>query len=150
MFFPMDLSYRGSSNIKWKAGLAFIAFGLFFVAAGVVVPACAQTAIAPGGALRTDKVGLPTAINQPPDANAQLEEREQQVKPQDFAVANAERKRQIAADSAELLKLATDLKAEVDKATKDTLSLAVIRKADEIERLARSVKEKMKLTAGGN
>ena len=42
--------------------------------------------------------------------------------------------------------MATDLKAEVDKTTKDTLSLSVIRKADEIEKLAHSVKEKMKLT----
>jgi len=38
----------------------------------------------------------------------------------------------------------------VDKTTKDTLSLAVIRKADEIERLAHGVKEKMKLTVGAN
>jgi hypothetical protein len=42
------------------------------------------------------------------------------------------------------------LKAEVEKTDKDTLSLNVIRKADEIERLARSVKEKMKLTVGGS
>jgi hypothetical protein len=61
-----------------------------------------------------------------------------------------ERRRQIADDSARLLKLATDLKAEVDKTTKDTLSLGVIRKADEIERLAHDVKEKMKLAQRSN
>jgi hypothetical protein len=61
---------------------------------------------------------------------------------------DAERKKQIAEDSAKLLKLATELKAEVDKTTKDTLSMGVIRKADEIEKLAHSVKEKMKLAAG--
>jgi hypothetical protein len=44
-----------------------------------------------------------------------------------------------------LLKLATDLKAEVDKTTTDTLSLEVIRKADAIERFAHDVKEKKKL-----
>jgi len=71
------------------------------------------------------------------------------VKQLNYAAANAERKKQIAEDSAKLLKLATDLKAEVDKTSKDTLSLNVIRKADEIERLAHSVKEKMKLTVGG-
>jgi hypothetical protein len=37
----------------------------------------------------------------------------------------------------------------VDKTNKDMLSLNVIRKADEIEKLAHSVKEKMKLTVGG-
>ena len=61
-----------------------------------------------------------------------------------------ERKRQIADDSARLLKLASDLKAEVDKTSKDTLSLGVIRKAEEIEKLAHSVKEKMKLAMNGN
>jgi hypothetical protein len=92
---------------------------------------------------------LPEA-NRPPDANAQMEMREQQTKQQDFAAANAERRKQIADDSARLLKMAADLKAEVDKTTKDTLSLSVIRKADDIERLAHSVKEKMKLTMGAN
>ena len=62
--------------------------------------------------------------------------------------APADRKKQIAEDSAKLLKLATDLKTEVDKTTLDTLSLTVIRKADEIEKLAHSIREKMKTTVG--
>jgi hypothetical protein len=69
---------------------------------------------------------------------------------QDFEALNAERKKQIVDESARLLKLATDLKAEVDKTTKDTLSITVVRKADEIEKLAHSVKETMKLNAGPN
>jgi hypothetical protein len=85
-----------------------------------------------------------------PDANTQMQMRDQQTKEQNYAAANAERKKQIADDSTKLLKLATDLKAEIDKTNKDTLSLNVIRKADEIERLAHNVKEKMKLTVGGS
>jgi hypothetical protein len=88
--------------------------------------------------------------NRFPDANQQMEMQEQQTKNQNFAAANAERKKQIADDSAKLLKLATELKTEVDKTTKDTLSLNVIRKADEIEKLAHNVKEKMKLTVGAS
>jgi hypothetical protein len=98
---------------------------------------------------RPTGVLLPEA-NRPPDANAQMEMREQKNKTQNFAAANAERKRQISDDSARLLKLAADLLAEVDKTSKDTLSINVIRKADEIERLAHNVKEKMKLTVGGS
>jgi hypothetical protein len=92
------------------------------------------------------------ALTTPPDKNAQMEMHQQQSgdQQQSFAAANAERKKQISSDSAQLLKLATELKNEVDKTTKDTLSLNVIRKADEIERLAHNVKEKMKLTAGGS
>jgi hypothetical protein len=89
---------------------------------------------------------LSPAANRPPDANDQMAMHEQQSKKGNVEAANVERKRQIGEDSARLLKLATDLKVEVDKTSKDTLSLGVIRKADEIERLAHSVKEKMKLT----
>jgi hypothetical protein len=51
-------------------------------------------------------------------------------------------KKQIYEDGANLLKLASVLKAEVDKTTPDTLSLAVIRRADEIEKLAHKMRTK--------
>jgi hypothetical protein len=102
-----------------------------------------------------DRVDLPTPINQAPDPNAQMQMFDQQTRRQDFAAANAERKKQISNDAARLLKLASDLKSEVDKTDKETLSLHVIRKAGEIEKLAHIVREKMKLTVvpnprGGN
>lgn len=86
--------------------------------------------------------------SRPLDPNQIMGMRDQQNKKANVDAANAERKKQIADDSAKLLKLATDLKAEVDKTSKDTLSLGVIRKAEEIEKLAHSVKEKMKLSMG--
>ena len=52
------------------------------------------------------------------------------------------RQAEIVDDSANLLKLANKLKAEVDKTTQDTLSIAVIRQADEIERLAHKMRTK--------
>ncbi len=67
-----------------------------------------------------------------------------------FDAANAERRKPIAIDSARLLELATELKADVDKTNKDTLSLTVVRKADAIEKLARAVKENMKLALATN
>jgi len=57
---------------------------------------------------------------------------------------NSDRQKRLVADTEKLLALATDLKAQVDKSTKDTLSVDVIKKADEIEKLAHSVKERMK------
>lgn len=59
-------------------------------------------------------------------------------------VAVVDRKKQISDESTELLAMAVALKAEVDKTNKDVLSLNVIRKADQIERLAHNVKQKMK------
>lgn len=64
------------------------------------------------------------------------------------SAATNDRKKQIADESAELLNMALALKAEVDKTTKDTLSLNVIKKADQIEKLAKSVKDKMKQSSG--
>ncbi len=62
--------------------------------------------------------------------------------------ADAGSKNQVAADSALLLQLATDLKTEVDKTNKDTLSLTVIRKAEAIEKLAHKVRDQVKPKAG--
>jgi hypothetical protein len=117
-----------------------------------ILAASAAIILAPavGGGLQSRN---PVPHNSPeiiraPDANEQNDINSQQTEKENFDAANAERKKQIAADSAKLLKLANDLKTEVDKTTKDTLSLNVIRKADEIEKLAHDVKEKMKLTVG--
>jgi hypothetical protein len=57
---------------------------------------------------------------------------------------NLERQKKIVDDTAKLLSLATELKGDVDKSDKNMLSLDVIKKADEIEKLAHSVKERMK------
>jgi hypothetical protein len=47
-------------------------------------------------------------------------------------------------DTDKLLKLSVELKQYVDKSDENVLSLDVIKKAEEIEKLARSVKDKMK------
>ena len=57
---------------------------------------------------------------------------------------NKERQEKLKADTDKLLKLATELKQYVDKSNANTLSLDVIRKAEEIEKLAKSVREKMR------
>jgi hypothetical protein len=49
---------------------------------------------------------------------------------------------QTVADCASLLKMATELKAEVDKTTKEELSMGVVRKAGDIEQLARKIRKK--------
>jgi hypothetical protein len=55
-----------------------------------------------------------------------------------------ERHKRIVADTARLVVLTNELKDYVEKASKDELSLDVVRKAAEIEKLARDVKERMK------
>ena len=54
------------------------------------------------------------------------------------------RQAQIVADTNKLFELAQELQAEVAKSSKNTLSLAVVKKAAEVEKLAKSLKERMK------
>ncbi len=58
--------------------------------------------------------------------------------------ANQERQAALKSDTDKLVKLAGELKDYVDKSNENTLSLDVLKKAEEIEKLAHSVKEKMK------
>jgi hypothetical protein len=77
----------------------------------------------------------------PDDPTGPIDEHRAQ---QQAKLQNNDRQKRLVADTEKLLVLATDLKAQVDKSTKDTLSVDVIKKADEIEKLAHSVKERMK------
>jgi hypothetical protein len=57
---------------------------------------------------------------------------------------NLERQRALKQDTEKLLELATELKQYVDKTNENVLSLEVIKKAEEIEKLAKNVKSRMK------
>jgi hypothetical protein len=74
----------------------------------------------------------------PPD------EQETRLAKEQAKAANQQRQQHLKQDTDKLLKLATELKTEVDKSNANILSVEVIKKADEIEKLAHSVKEKMK------
>jgi HAMP domain-containing protein len=52
--------------------------------------------------------------------------------------------RRMEKDTADLLRLVRELKAEVNKAGSNTLSVAAVQKADEIQRLVKSLKEQMR------
>ena len=56
---------------------------------------------------------------------------------------NDARHKRLAEDADRLLALSTELKADVDKTPKDELSLEVVRKAAEIEKLAHDVRQRM-------
>jgi hypothetical protein len=53
---------------------------------------------------------------------------------------------QINADTQKLVKLSEELKAEVAKSNKDTLSLTVIKKAEEVEKMAKTLKDELNKT----
>jgi ribosomal protein L9 len=63
---------------------------------------------------------------------------------QQIAYAVAERHAQLQRDTEKLMALTAELKQHVDKAGRNFLSMEVIKKAQEIQKLAKSVQDKMK------
>jgi hypothetical protein len=57
---------------------------------------------------------------------------------------NSDRQRRLVEDTDRLLSLAADLKQQMGVTGKDAMSADMVKKAEEIEKLAKSVKERMK------
>jgi ribosomal protein S15P/S13E len=131
---------------RWLAIWAGL-LALALLIAPRVFSQASQTPYIPKPVPRTTGVLLPEA-NRTPDANDVMQMREQKVSKAKFEAANKERKRQMDEDSALLLKLAKELKLELEETPKDELSQSMLHKAEDIERLARNVQQKMKLTVG--
>ena len=154
MQFRMNQNHPCAPSGAQTTGRATVRHWGRILACCVVIPAFAAV-VGTGQLLNDGGKHNPSVMpdNQPnvlPDVNQQMLMHEQQAKKRNFEAVNAERRKVIVDESALLLKLATDLKAEVDKTNKDTLSLTVIRRADLVEKLAHDMKEKMKLTVGPN
>ena len=97
----------------------------------IIAPSRAQDSTARG----TERGQVPGA---PPPTPAEIEMQQRAAKQR-----NQERFAQIKKDTDQLLELATQLKKSVDQANDQTLSLQVIRKAEQIEKLAKQVRQKM-------
>lgn len=81
--------------------------------------------------------GLSPNPHQPDDTMEHMSERMARQR-------NTNRQKDIVSDTNQLLKLAQQLKVDVSKSDKNTLSLNVVREAGEIEKLAKTIKDKMK------
>jgi len=89
---------------------------------------------------------LPQHRNEPPAVDPTLQKMQKAADKQ----RNEERQSQLKRDTDELYKLATELKKSVDGSNEHVLSLEVIRKAEAIEKLAKSVRTKMKADGYGS
>jgi hypothetical protein len=91
------------------------------------------------------------ASSPPPPAAAMAEKTADdsaQAKPPERVLPADAQKQDAAREAEDLLKMATELKSEVDKSTKDTLSVTVVRRAGEIEQMAHKVRTGVGLVAG--
>lgn len=110
---------------------------LFLALATVALPARAQQSSGPPTPVSPDR--LPDIGNTPPPGSADSHMLHDMAKER-----NLMRQKEIVDDTNRLLDLAKQLKAAVDKSNKDQLSLSVVDTANEIEKLAKTVKEKMR------
>lgn len=89
---------------------------------------------------------LPDKIrNSPSTSNVPVVDNDQ-VQQEQAAAAARMRQDQIKRDSEKLFQLSAELKDQIDKANGQILSVDAIKRADEIEKLAKSLKGKMKLS----
>ena len=98
---------------------------------------------------RTQWSSKPSQISQPPGlsnpaARDPMEGAAGEIQHKQEKLRQDERQKRLVSDSDKLLTLATQLHEDVAKTNKNILSIDVIRRADEIERLAHNVKERMK------
>jgi hypothetical protein len=103
--------------------------------------------------LPDDSPKPPEATQPPPPQHPVQQEAARPAPPADLAPqeegptlppASDPAQRRMEKDTAELLRLVRELKAEVNKAGSNTLSVVAVHKADEIQRLAKSLKEQMR------
>jgi hypothetical protein len=109
-------------------GMAMI--GVVLVTAGSVRVSGGQMLPAPSLPWSNQMPGMSQ-----PEAMQRVEQQKMRV---------SERQKQLVADTNKLLALTTALKEQVDDSNKNVLSLDMIKKADQIEKLAHSVKERIK------
>jgi hypothetical protein len=117
----------------------------------LVLVAAAMIPVVGDALFQNSPRNIPDFLNRLPDTNDQARMRQEQLTGQKgIGAMNELRKKQVSDDTEKLLKLAADLKAEVDKTGNETLSASAIRKAQAIEKLAHDIKVKMGVTAQPN
>ena len=148
--FP-DAFRKPSPPLKSKSW----ARGFFCVAVLLAVP-CAigisQSGAAGGDNQMRSTSGIPPIsplANRTADPNRIMEDSMQTPEARKrLEQLNVLRQKEMTDETARLVRLANEVKAETDKSTTDSLSVVELRKVELIAKLAKSVREKMKATVG--
>jgi hypothetical protein len=130
-----DFRQRDRKKKSWVRNPLCLAAFLFGAISLAAAQQPAQSSAAPSPAAQPPAAQAPAARAATPDS----------AKP---APPQTPQQKQLAEDTAKLLVLANQLKAELDKSNMDTLSLGVIRKAEQVEKLAHKVRDEMKGQTG--
>ncbi len=130
------LDQRGSQfgSRTWQVRCAAVALFGGALLPGVQMP---SQGTAPHGGAPTVTQGDMSGNHEESGASARMQEQLADRR-------NSDRQKQLVADTEKLFTLAEQLRNEVAKSNKDQLSVPVVKKSEEIEKLAKAVKEKMR------
>jgi spore coat polysaccharide biosynthesis protein SpsF (cytidylyltransferase family) len=122
---------KSTLNYVAVIGLSLTLFGL---------PASAQS----GAPAVNRRPSQPIAAEREAENNSSFRNPHQRFEQEQIARLNAQRQTQLRIDTEKLVALTAELKQHVDKTGANILSMDVIKKAQEIQKLAKSVQDKMK------
>jgi hypothetical protein len=108
------------------------------------VPANSQSVTIPANAVQVQKIVAERETRNNRSSSDPHQRFEQTLEQTMIARAITERQAQLRIDTEKLVALTTELKQHVDKTGANILSMDVIKKAQEIQKLAKSVQDKMK------
>jgi hypothetical protein len=126
------------AKLRWGAGAALLLAGSW-----VAMPWAGLHTISAAQLQQQQMPAIPSppGFGEPPNPpNPMARQQEERME----KARNVDRQKQLEHDTDKLLALAKELKDEVSKSNKDTLSVDVVKKAAEIEKLAKSVKDRMR------
>jgi hypothetical protein len=128
---------------SWMAASAGMAVVLMLGAGMRTAPAAAQQQQTPGMPSSTPVPSTPVA-----PGLGSLEDGPNPIRDSAHEAivrqANEQRHRRMLDDANKMVQLSNELKADVEKTQKDELSMEVLKKAAEVEKLARDVQQRMK------
>jgi len=129
----------------WKAGSAAVAVALMLGAELRTAPVSAQQqqqqpVTQPGVTQPTLPSHVPDMGNLDAGPDPMRATRQQQM----IRAINEQRHKKMLEDANKMVQLSNDLKAEVEKTQNDQLSMNVLKKAAEVEKLAHDVQQRMK------
>ncbi len=127
-------------RILLKTGMATLVIGVATGIASAQIGATPPIQTVPQGTIRNGGIGMPSADGRGiPGMDPLPHMEEQQARSR-----NNERQKKLVADTDRLLALIADLKRQIEQADKDGQPVDVTKKAEEIEKLAKSVKDRMR------
>lgn len=100
--------------------------------------------LAPIGGLSAQQIHLPPAVSQSQGMGNVPVTSGNEVQKQQAIAANLQRQAEMKRDSEKLLQLTQELNDYLQKSDRSTMSVDALKKAEQIEKLAHSVRSKMK------